>query len=423
VEQAKEALRRAIAVFPKSAEFQFYLGNVLRVEKNYDNAILCYESAVSLQPSSAESHKNLADVLRELGREQEAEASYRKALWFAPEFFDAHIDLALLLQELGRHEQAVASYERAVALRPENATAQIGLGFVLQKLGRIDEAVASYRRAVAAEPDNPRHHHFLGNALFAKGATQDAVFAYEQVLRLDPKNSVRHLVAALSGRDSERAPSEYVEELFDGYANKFDAHLVNVLNYGDPKKLTNLLQPYQNPGGAKWAVLDLGCGTGLSGVPLAPLAERLVGVDLSAKMLDKARERNLYHRLEQADLLTMMRREAAASYDVVFAADVFVYIGRLDELVGETRRLLRPGGFFAFSVESLDALADDPAAPSEPRDYKLNMTARYTHSIAYLARIAADHAFDVLSVTNTQSRLENGKPVQGYLSLWRLSLA
>ena len=136
-------------------------------------------------------------------------------------------------------------------------------------------------------------------------------------------------------------------------------------------------------------------------------------------MLEKARERNLYDRLEQLDLLTMMQGEAAASYDVVFAADVFVYLGKLDELVEQARRLLRPGGFFAFSVESLDALAGDAAALPDRRDYKLNVTARYAHSIAYLTRMAADYGFDVLSTTGTQHRLDKGKPVQGYLALWR----
>ena len=136
-------------------------------------------------------------------------------------------------------------------------------------------------------------------------------------------------------------------------------------------------------------------------------------------MLEKARERNLYDRLEQLDLLTMMQGEAAASYDVVFAADVFVYLGNLDELVEQARRLLRPGGFFVFSVESLDALADDAAALPDRRDYKLNVTARYAHSVAYLTRLAADNGFDVLSTTGTQSRLDKGKPVQGYMALWR----
>jgi predicted TPR repeat methyltransferase len=423
VEVAKEALRRAVSAFPRSAEFQFHLGNVLRQEKDYDNAIACYEKAVALQPSSAESHKHLGDALREQGREHEAIESYRKAVWFAPDFVDAHIDLGVALFNQGLHDQAVGAYQRAVALKPDNVIAQTGLGAVLEKLGQTDEAIASYRRAVASEPDNARAHQFLGNALVAKGAAQEAISCYEEVVRLDPENPVKHLLAALSGRDSERAPADYVEKLFDAYANKFDSHLVEALNYSSPQKLFELMRPYRNPADSKWIVLDLGCGTGLSGVALAPHAERLVGVDLSSKMLDKARERNLYHRLEQADLLTMMQGEATASYDVAVATDVFIYIGKLDELVAELRRLLRPRGFFAFSVESLDAVADDPSSTSERRDYKLNTTARYAHASAYLARLATEHGFEVLSIASSQIRMEHGKPVEGYLSLWRRSPA
>jgi len=115
----------------------------------------------------------------------------------------------------------------------------------------------------------------------------------------------------------------------------------------------------------------------------------------------------------------MMQGESASSYDVVFAADVFVYLGKLDDLVNQAQRLLRPGALFAFSVESLGASADDAIALADRRDYQLNATGRYAHSIAYLARIAALNGFDVLSTTDTQIRLDKGKPVQGYLALWR----
>ena len=132
----------------------------------------------------------------------------------------------------------------------------------------------------------------------ARGATAEAVASYEQVLRLQPDSAVKHLITALSGGDSERAPSDYVEKLFDDFARRFYSQLVEVLGYDDPGKLAALLRPHLDPGGEKWTSLDLGCGTGLSDVAVAPLARRLVGVDLSSKMLDKARERNLYYRLD-----------------------------------------------------------------------------------------------------------------------------
>jgi predicted TPR repeat methyltransferase len=147
----------------------------------------------------------------------------------------------------------------------------------------------------------------------------------------------------------------------------------------------------------------------LSGAAIAQFARHMVGVDLSSKMLDKARERNLYARLEQLDLLAMMQAEPASSYDVVFAADVFVYLGKLDDLVSQARRLLRPGGLFAFSVESLEALHQEADSP-EGHDYHLNATGRYAHSSAYLAAMASRNRFDALSITSTQSRSTRASP-------------
>ena len=115
----------------------------------------------------------------------------------------------------------------------------------------------------------------------------------------------------------------------------------------------------------------------------------------------------------------MMQAEAPSRYDVVSAADVFVYLGNLDEVAVQARRLLRSGGHFAFSVESLDALTNDASGVAAGRDFQLNASGRYVHSIAYLSRVAAHNGFDVLGIADTQVRLDNGKPVQGYLALFR----
>jgi len=53
----------------------------------------------------------------------------------------------------------------------------------------------------------------------------------------------------------------------------------------------------------------------------------------------------------------MVSREQAASHDVVVAADVFIYVGRIDALCAEVKRILRPRGLFAFSVEALELIA------------------------------------------------------------------
>ncbi|MDP2693636.1 MAG: methyltransferase domain-containing protein, partial [Gallionella sp.] len=221
---------------------------------------------------------------------------------------------------------------------------------------------------------------------------------------------------------TERAPSQYVQELFDDYADKFDTHLVKVLQYNTPAELMALIKQVVEPPMEKWSVLDLGCGTGLMGEEIAPHALQLTGVDLSEKMLSKARARNVYHRLVHSDLLPMMRDEEASSYDVMVAADVFIYLGMLDEVVSEARRLLRPGGFFMFSVEALDALPDKVGDTDGHVEYKLNQTGRYAHSSTYLNKLASINSFKPLDMIFTQKRHEGGKPVMAWLALWEADI-
>jgi len=132
-------------------------------------------------------------------------------------------------------------------------------------------------------------------------------------------------------------------------------------------------------------------------------------------MLDQAAARNVYDRLERMELHTMLASEPDASHDLVVAADVFVYVGRLDEIAAQTRRVLRTDGLFVFSVESLDALM-----PVTTRDeFKLMPTGRYAHGAAYVRSLATAHGFDVLHLEGTHGRLDKGQDHEHYLVLLR----
>jgi predicted TPR repeat methyltransferase len=318
-------------------------------------------------------------TLHNLGRLAEAEASYRRALQINPDFAEAHCNLGITLHSLGRLEEAVMNCQKALQLKPDYADAHSSLGITLQLLGRFDEALAHFKERV----------------------------------RLTPGDVVaQHQIASLTGQKTERAPDQYVENVFDNYAERFDTHLQQVLQYDIPRKLVTLIAQYL-PAAARYNVLDLGCGTGLIGPEIAPYAKQLVGVDLSAKMLEKARARNLYQRLVRSELLSMMHDEPAGSFDMVFAADVFVYVGKLDEIVGEIKRLLSAGGIFAFSTEGIEAASiDDPG-------YRLEKTGRYAHSAGYLSGLAAANGFRILEMIPTQIRTEHGKPVNGQMAVWR----
>lgn len=390
------------------------LNHALQAQNKLEVAVEYYNKALLIKPDLVVAHNNLGFALQSQGKFDEAAESFQHALLLNPDFAEAHNNLGNALQSQGRFEEAVEGFRHALSLSPDFVDAHYNLGNAYKDLKRFEESEASYRKALAINPEHVNALNSLGGLLMECERPNEAMDCFQQVVRLDPNNAAAaHLIASMTGVDSASAPSQYVAELFDGFASNFEASLVEKLNYKIPKKLVDLITDFARPAVEKWDILDLGCGTGLVGPAIAPYARQLVGVDLSAGMLAKAQEKKLYQRLERSELLAMMKGEKALSYDVIIAADVFVYIGRLDEIMAEIKRLLRPGGILAFSVEAMEALSNEGGI----KDYQLNQTGRYAHSSGYIDRMALVNGFKKHSLTPSDIRLEKGKPVQGWVAL------
>ena len=158
-------------------------------------------------------------------------------------------------------------------------------------------------------------------------------------------------------------------------------------------------------------VLDLGCGTGLCGPLLRPMARTLAGVDLSPAMIEKAKARRAYDRRWAADLLEALRA-ADAGYDLLVAADVLIYFGDLTPVFEPAVAALRPGGLFAFSVE---------AGEGERFQFR-PATRRYAHAEPYLRRLAGIFGLRVIRLDPITVRTEAGKSVPGDLVVLAASL-
>jgi predicted TPR repeat methyltransferase len=149
-------------------------------------------------------------------------------------------------------------------------------------------------------------------------------------------------------------------------------------------------------------VLDLGCGTGLCGPQLRAMANQLTGVDLSAPMLEVAAQRRVHDQLLQADLADHLA-DTMDRVDLVVAADVFIYIGDLTPVFNGVRRVLKPGGVFAFSVER----GSDDAA------FVLQPSLRFAHGERSVRELAAQHGLQVLKVEQAALRVDETHAVQG----------
>lgn len=314
-------------------------------------------------------------------------------------------NLGNTLGSLGQHDKAVVAFEQALALRPNDAKALCNRGNALRRLQRADEALCSFDAALALKADYPEALIGRAEALLSLKRKDEAVETFKRALPLGKDVEQLHFVLASLGAEPAptAAPAGYVEALFDAYANNFDAHLVERLAYRTPGLLVEALRPLLQSGAA--SIADLGCGTGLCGPLLRPWASRLLGVDLSERMLEKARALGVYDELVHADIVSLLTQRAQC-FDGVVAADVLVYIGELEATFAATASALRSGGFFAFSVEACDA----PEA-----DFVLGPTRRYSHALGYLKRLADRHAFKLAHEERAVLRRDGETAVEGWL--------
>ncbi|MBX9634417.1 MAG: methyltransferase domain-containing protein, partial [Magnetospirillum sp.] len=142
---------------------------------------------------------------------------------------------------------------------------------------------------------------------------------------------------------------------------------------------------------------------------LKPLAARLDGIDLSQAMVAKAAERGLYDELVVGELVTALR-ERTASYDLVVAADVLVYLGDLEPVLAAAHAALKPGGSFAFTVEKTD----------EAETYVLGAKQRYAHAAAYVTARAEAAGFQIALLEDAVTRRDADQDVPGLVAVLRI---
>jgi predicted TPR repeat methyltransferase len=286
---------------------------------------------------------------------------------------DRRFDFARDLQLKGDPVAAADLLSQAIELAPGFASAWFTLGQIREQLGERDAAIAAFRKALIADPDD-RHGAKL--RLMLLGAEQ------------------------LSGM-----PPAYVRALFDQYAPKFEAALVDDLGYRGPALLFRAVlsarAAVHKPAFFRRAI-DLGCGTGLVATAFASEVDQFIGIDLSPRMIERARLTGLYAELEIAEMVQGLRARHDGSADLILAADAMVYLADLAPVLEQARRVLASGGLLAFTVETHGG-----------DGVMLGEGLRYAHGAGYVRR-AIEAAGLVLSrLEDLSARNENDAPVPG----------
>jgi predicted TPR repeat methyltransferase len=286
---------------------------------------------------------------------------------------DRRFDFARDLQLKGDLVAAADLLLQATELAPGFASAWFTLGQIREQLGEREAAIAAFRRARETDPED-RHGARL--RLMLRGAEQ------------------------LAGM-----PPAYVRALFDQYAPKFESALVDDLGYRGPDLLFKAVlatrAAIRKPAFFKGA-FDLGCGTGLAAAAFAKNVDHFTGIDLSPRMIEKARLTGLYAELEVADMLLGLRSKPDASADLVLAADAMIYLADLVPLLREVTRVLAPGGLLAFTLETHGG-----------DGVILGEGLRYAHDTEYVRKSIGDAGLALSRLEALSARNEDHTPVPG----------
>ncbi|MDT8334929.1 MAG: tetratricopeptide repeat protein [Desulfurivibrionaceae bacterium] len=404
-DQAAVVYQRALKQTPGDVDLNYSLGLVHYHRGEPAAAIGCYQKALELDRGHADAYYNLGVVHFEQGDYDRAADSYERALSVRPDDIDTHYNLAVTRSGQGDFAGAADHYRTALALDPDDAELHNGLGLVYRQLNELEKAEACYRRALALRPDYGAACTNLAVVLQTGDRIEQAIACYARAVELGHQaESADYMVAALSGADRDTAPRDYVRALFDSYAENFDHRLTRVLGYNSPTLLREMAGGLLMPGRNFLKAADLGCGTGLVGSCFRDIADHLIGVDLSAKMLDKAAAKDVYDELYCADILEFLAA-GHRGFDLVVAADVLIYIGALEPFFAAVKKCLAPSGHLMLTVEKHEGEGER----------RLRASGRYAYASQYIERLACSHGLMVKSCREVDLRKEKDLWLRGCL--------
>ncbi len=443
------ALRR---LSPPSAELAELSALLALRDGRLDAACDELDAAVATAPEHARLRRCRADLRRRKGDLIGAAQDAAEAVVLDPTEPWGKAVLGALMLDLGHPADAVSCLTEAVAARPADPLFRESLAAAQTAMGDPRAAAETLAAGIAAVPGRAELRNlavFLalqrrdfadavrlaedarqagvadaclfglkGHALSSLGRHEEAAEAYTEAVKLAPEDEyVRHLAAA-SGvlTAAPRAPATYLKAVFDGYAGRFDSHLIS-LRYRAPGLIRAALLRHLDLGSGRMIgpVLDLGCGTGLVAVVLSDLPiGPITGVDASPQMLAEAAAKRLYAGMSEADLMDLLSTDPTR-WALILAADVLCYFGSLDEVLTAAHSRLQPAGLFVFTVEELPPERQGQAPGNGA--WLLGRQARYAHSLGYVRSAAEAAGFAVRAIEREMLREEAGAPVAGLLAV------
>lgn len=392
-EVALKYITQAELIAPMNDNIKVLLGLILLAQNQITPAKISFEKALVYNPHSIPALINLGNIETNIGNFEFAEKHYKRALELDPNELNAHINYANLLYLQKRLPEALEEYRSAIIINPNISEVSNNLGIILKDLGEYEESLGLFFNALTSKPHQEEYSINIAETLVLfHHQNPDLALKIAQNWEDNyPDNTfAQHTFASLRG-DHLVNNQVYTEKLFDHFADNYELVLQNI-GYNLIRELRSFT------GDVKGTIVDLGCGSGLVGMAYKTVFNQLIGVDISQKMLDKAREKGTYQELIKSDILDYLKTKPMA--DFFIAADVLGYIGDIEPII----KLISPKPF-VFSIEITD----------KTHNYQLTPSGRYQHNPHYIEKLLAENNFQNVRSQEITIRHENGIPVKGMI--------
>ena len=404
---AEDFYKRALRHDPMHLDANYLLGTLYAERKDLGKALKFLNQAADINPRSHLILNNLGNIHKLSGQTDKAIACYRRALELQPNMPEVLHNLGNIYKNRDQLSEAESCYQRAVTLKPDFVEACCNLGAVQSSQKKYQEAIANFRKVLELSPGFKAAHEGLGICYAELGEREQAIEHFKRYLELDPTDSseVKLRLARLNAGDiPQRYPEAVMLSTYERRARDWDADIQRPgKEFLGPAHVREMLERLKLQRERQLDVLDIGCGTGVCGDFLRNYASHLEGVDLSPHMLEQAKGKGSYDRLECADATGYMQ-SSSRKFDLIVASGVLILFGDLHPVIQAAADILKPGGTFVFTLYR-----------SETGDIIVRHNLHFAHSAHHVSVAAASAGLQVVSMEQEIHEYESGEPQPGWI--------
>jgi predicted TPR repeat methyltransferase len=415
LEKAVLALNQLVKSSPRDPRLYLLGSRLAHASGNPEGVLQAAAKAHRFAPQWPVATLHFASVMAQRGEGEPAMAFAGMAVDQASKQSTLTLELlhtvAGLAHGLKLPAQALVWLRLALQMDPKHTSTRYKVALALTTSGDFGGAIEVLTALLNDDSTNAALLSARMQAYLGAGMMDRALVDGAALLALAPANEEYLFYQTVARRETPATqPASLISRLFDESADRFDQINVVGLKYKLPRDVAQQILAWHPE--RKVDVLDLGCGTGLLGVCLGALDGAMVGVDLSAAMIEQASRHGVYDKFHQVNVLNALQATPEGLYDVIAALDVFPFIGALEAAIPDAYRILQVGGHFVFSCES-EAAVD--AKPTTARGYSLLPSYRFSHQRAYVQDLVNKAGFENVVLEDVVLRQETTGPVHGFL--------